>query len=453
MSVAALLQRISGRGATLAIADGRGAWSYADLSESIAVKRAIIRQLPSAASERGQQTIAVEGDYSLETISALIACAVEGRVSTLVSPDAPDLGMLHDAAVCGWHWRPDVDRAPAETRVSNNQRHPLLEGLAGVGRGGFVVFSSGSSAAPKAVLHDFDRFTCPLMDAAKAKRTLAFLLFDHIAGVDTALYTLFAGGSLIVPASRSVRDATAAIERHRVQVLPTSPAFLKLLALDGNREGRDLSSLEIVTYGSEPVSGATLERLRELLPDVRLIQKYGTSEFGAPRSQTRDGDGLWLRLDPEATGTRIEDGILWVRPKTMMVGYLNAEQPEMRDGWVSTGDRVEVDGDWVRILGRASAMINVGGEKVMPEEVELTIEELSEVAGALVTGEPHAILGQIVTATVHLSTEVSNPKALVRKHCAGRLAAHKVPMKVRVADTPLTTSRHKKRRRSDPAPA
>lgn len=116
-----------------------------------------------------------------------------------------------------------------------------------------------------------------------------------------------------------------------------------------------------------------------------------------------------------------------------MLGYLNAPNPVGDTGWYCTGDRVEVDGEWIRFRGRMDEMILVGGEKVSPVEVEDVILELPFVRQVVIAGDPHALMGQVVVARVVLRPEAITPKnaiAEIRAHCRARLAAHKVPMKI-----------------------
>ncbi|MGH2569828.1 MAG: AMP-binding enzyme, partial [bacterium] len=124
------------------------------------------------------------------------------------------------------------------------------------------------------------------------------------------------------------------------------------------------------------------------------------------------------------------------------------------DGWYCTGDLVETDGEWIRFLGRASDVINVGGEKVFPQEVESVIHELEEIDDVLVRGSPHPLTGQVVEAIVRLRTarEEREVRKLVRSHCRERLPSYKVPVKVLVTQEPLSTERHKKIRRAESAP-
>jgi acyl-CoA synthetase (AMP-forming)/AMP-acid ligase II len=179
-----------------------------------------------------------------------------------------------------------------------------------------------------------------------------------------------------------------------------------------------------------------------------VIQKYGTSELGSPRSRSREPGSLWLDLETEDVEAKVVDGVLWLRSTTAMLGYLNAEAAIDAEGWYCTGDRVESDGSWIRFIGRESEIINVGGEKVRPQEVEDVILELDYVRDAVAKGVPHPLLGQVVHAEVVLvgSESIEDPQKAIRRHCRERLPRFKVPVKVTVTDASLTTARHKKKR-------
>src|SRR5439155_346850 len=102
--------------------------------------------------------------------------------------------------------------------------------------------------------------------------SITFLLFDHIGGVNTLLYVLSNAGCVVTVPKRSPEVVCAAIERHRVQLLPTSPTFINLLLMSEAYKRHDLSSLEMVTYGTEVMPETTLERFHRLFPRVRLLQ-------------------------------------------------------------------------------------------------------------------------------------------------------------------------------------
>jgi acyl-CoA synthetase (AMP-forming)/AMP-acid ligase II len=419
--------------------------SYGDLE---AQRQQWLAELEARGVGAGE-VVGVRSDYSPRGIALLLALLSRGNVAAMLPLAGEGEEALLREAFATHVLRAEPDGGFRFESLGPAGTHPLLERLRESGSGGFVIFSSGSTGRPKAVLHDAERFLSKFDVPGKRLRTLAFLLFDHIAGMDTLFYTLAAGGSLALPERRDPHFVCELIERHRVEVLPTSPSFLRLMLLSGAHEGRDLSSLRIVTYGSEPMDQATLSRVAATFPQAQIAQKYGTSELGSPRSRSRDRGSLWLELRDGEIETKIVDGILWLRSPAAMLGYLNAPSEVDAEGWYCTGDRVEQDGEWIRILGRESDTINVGGEKVLPQEVEEVILELDWVRDVVVKGVPHPILGQVVRAEVVLANPggAENLRRDIRRHCLARLPRHKAPVEIVEATGPVTSVRHKKTRK------
>jgi long-chain acyl-CoA synthetase len=316
------------------------------------------------------------------------------------------------------------------------------------GHAGLLLFSSGSTGKSKAAVHDLVRLLEKFRTPRHTLRTISFLLYDHIGGLNTLLYTLSNGGCLVTVQDRGPENVLRTVEEYGVQLLPVTPTFLNLVLLSEAHMRHDLSSLKTVTYGTEPMPQSTLERFHAACPHVRLLQTYGLSELGILRSHSRSSDSLWVKVGGEGFETRIVDGILHIRAQSAMLGYLNAPSPFDEDGWMNTGDAVEVDGEYIRILGRKSEIINVGGEKVHPTEVESLIQEMDAVAEVTVYGEKNAILGNIVCARVRLREDEDRKAFSVRlkKFCKGRLQPYKVPVKVSFDDQAQYSDRFKKRR-------
>ena len=135
----------------------------------------------------------------------------------------------------------------------------------------------------------------------------------------------------------------------------------------------------------------------------------------------------------------------------MTRGYYNddaATQASFEDGWFKTGDAVLVEGEYMKILGRKSEMINVGGQKVFPAEIESVLQEMDGVEEVTVTGEKNILTGQMVTAKFKLSTDesLSDLKKRMRKFCKGKLENFKVPQKVELTEKSLHGDRFKKMR-------
>jgi acyl-coenzyme A synthetase/AMP-(fatty) acid ligase len=313
-----------------------------------------------------------------------------------------------------------------------------------------VLFSSGSTGKSKAAVHDLSLLLEKFRTPRRSQRAITFLLYDHIGGVNTMLYTLSNAGCMVTVPDRRPDTVLAAVAKHRVELLPTSPTFLNLILLDQAWQRHDLSSLRTVTYGTEPMPESTLRRFHELFPQLSLQQTYGLSEVGILRSKSRSSDSLWMKIGGEGYETRIVDGLLQIKAQSAMLGYLNAPSPFTEDGWFLTGDAVEVDGEYLKILGRKSEMINVGGEKVYPAEVESVLLQMPGILDAAVSGEANAITGAIVVARLNLAQPEPLPelRRRLREYCRARLAPYKIPARIEIVDDAQYSARFKKMRRA-----
>lgn len=415
--------------------------TYAQLIENIERWQARFETLHVAPGA----VVGLRADYSFDSIAALLALLDRGVIVALIPRDRDSAQYLEDAraeallqfdAASSHEWRV----------LGNPPPHALLIRLREAGDGGIVLFTSGSTGRPKAALQSAERLLHKFTRPGRRFRTLAFLLFDHIAGIDTLFYTLANGGALVLAARRDPQAILRLIASRRVEVLPASPSFLRMMCAVPELDTHDLASLQIITYGSEPMDPGTLARLNARFPHVQITQKYGTTETGSPRSVSRGNDSLWLRIRSEGVETKVVDGILWIRSEGTILGYLNAASPLDAEGWYCTGDLVEVDGEWMRFRGRATDIINVAGEKVAPAEVEQSILELDFVREAMVHGEPHPLLGQVVAARVTLVVSGFDEREAakrIRAHCRQHLAPYKVPVRIEVVEAGLVTARQK----------
>ena len=205
----------------------------------------------------------------------------------------------------------------------------------------------------------------------------------------------------------------------------------------------------MVTYCTEVMLESTLLRFHELFPNIKLLQTYGLSEIGIMRSKSKSSDSLWVKIGGEDFKTRVVDGILEIKAQSAMLGYLNAPSPFTDDGWFHTGDSVIIDGEYMKILGRKSEIINVGGLKVYPAQVESVLQTMDGVEDIAVSGEENALTGQMVKARVKLSTneKASEFKRRMKMFCKGKLENFQIPQKVVLVDDTMYGERFKKMRR------
>lgn len=341
----------------------------------------------------------------------------------------------------------NTDKYKVESRSGNGQ-HPLYEIIRENSHPGLVLFTSGTSGEPKGAVHDFSKLLEKFYIPRRSLRTVNFLLFDHWGGLNTMFYTLSNGGVVLTIKDRNPESVCAFIEKHNIELLPASPTFLNLMLISEAYKNHDLSGLKRITYGTEPMPFSTLEKLKKTFPEVKLQQTYGLIELGVLRSKSKSDDSLWVKVGGEGYELRVVNDLLEIKAESAMLGYLNAPSPFTEDGWFMTGDQVEVDGEYLKILGRKSEIINVGGEKVYPQEVESVIQEVENVAEVTVYGEKNAIIGNIVCAKVRLVKD-EDPKAFASRlklYCRQRMQQYKVPVKVVISSEEQFSDRFKKKR-------
>ncbi|HEX3777150.1 MAG TPA: class I adenylate-forming enzyme family protein, partial [Polyangiaceae bacterium] len=280
-----LLDRLAAWGNDTALVWKGSATSYADLFARCLEWQA---KFETRGVKQGQ-VVALEGSFSPNACAALLALVRAGAVAV---PLTPIMRAQRDKSLAIAEARLLVEFDDAdeptffdfERTVSN----PLTQKLILREHSGLVIFSSGSTGTPKAILHDLAAILAKFEKIRQKKTTLTFLLFDHIGGIDTLFNTFASGGTVVTVPNRDPETVCAAIEKHQVHTLPTSPTVLNLMLMSGAAEEHDLSSLRVIAYGTEPMPESTLKALHELLPDVALVQTYGMSELGVLRSRSRD---------------------------------------------------------------------------------------------------------------------------------------------------------------------
>jgi long-chain acyl-CoA synthetase len=328
-------------------------------------------------------------------------------------------------------------------RREHEQNHPMLEELRNRGNAGLVLFSTGTTGRPKAILHDFSYFLQRFDTPRPTLRTINFLLFDHIGGINTLLHTLFNRGVVVAPKVRSVEGILESVEVHSVEVLPTTPTFLRMMLMSGLIPDKIPKSLRIITYGTERMDQPTLDQLCELLPKVDFRQTFGMSELGIVRVKSEARNSLFMKVGGTGVETRTVEGVLQIRSANRMMGYLNAPSPFNDDGWYDTKDVVEEKGEFYKVVGRTSEVINVGGLKFMASEVERVALLHEGVSLVKVYGKDNPITGQHAEIIVQPKKMDGFDKISLKKHLTEHLQRHMIPRKI-IVEMVKVGHRHKR---------
>lgn len=307
----------------------------------------------------------------------------------------------------------------------------------------WIIPTSGTTGAPRLVSHTLATLTRTVRPSADAPRPRWGLLYDlaRFAGLQVFFQSFLSGAPLIfTDPGRPLPEQMAALAAGGCTALSATPTLWRKMLMSGAGSGLPLRQ---ITLGGEIADAAILAALARAYPNARITHIYASTEAGVGFS-VRDGrEGFpadYLARPPRGIEIAVDaDGTLLLRPTTggqrFVDGATALSDPR---GWINTGDLVRRAGDRYLFLGRANGAINVGGNKVFPEEVEQIICQVDGVALALVRARRSSITGALVEAVVVPAAGVTDRKALVRAvqaHCRAHLPAFKTPAIVTVSDS------------------
>jgi acyl-CoA synthetase (AMP-forming)/AMP-acid ligase II len=305
----------------------------------------------------------------------------------------------------------------------------------------WVLVTSGTTGIPKMVVHDLASLTAPLHAASPADGATVWGTFYDIrryGGLQIYLRALLGGASLVLTnPSEGVADHLARLAQHEVTHLSGTPSHWRRALM--NPEIGKISP-RYVRLSGEIADQAILDALRTTFPHAAIGHAYASTEAGVAFdvNDGRSGFPANYIVGWDGVEMRLIDGSLRIRSPANASAYLGAAKPLAdADGFVDTGDIVEQHGDRCYFAGRKGGIINIGGLKVHPEEVEAVINRHPRVRMSLVRGKQSPITGSIMVADVVLSagqqleatrqTEVKNE---ILQFCRDALPRHKVPASI-----------------------
>jgi acyl-coenzyme A synthetase/AMP-(fatty) acid ligase len=308
----------------------------------------------------------------------------------------------------------------------------------------WLLFTSGTTGAPKLVSHRFESLTGAF--GAERDETIVWGTFYDVrryGGLQILLRALVGGSSLILshedePMSSHLRR----LGENGVTHLTGTPSHWRS-ALWNPEIGK--IAPRYVRLSGENVDQAVLDALKSRFPSAKVVHAFAATETGVA-FEVHDGlagfPSSFLQENSDVA-LKVADGSLRIRSHRCATRYANAVDRELKDqdGFVDTGDLVEVRGDRCYFLGRRGGVINIGGLKVHPEEVEAVINRHPKVLASFVRARPNPILGAIVIAEVVLKSEyvpLQDETAFVADlaaYCRDSLGSYKTPAVIRIVES------------------
>jgi cyclohexanecarboxylate-CoA ligase len=331
-----------------------------------------------------------------------------------------------------------------------------------------VLYTSGSTAAPKGVQHSHETLLCGLaaVPADATTKMLATFPAGHVASLIGLLRPLTAGGSTVVMDRWSARAAAELIEQHAITTSAGTPFFLTTLLDQAERDGRDISSLDRFLCGAAAVPSALVERSEAA--GIVTWRTYGSTEHPAissggptdPPDKRRFTDG---RVTPgnevrllDEDGRDVapgDEGEIVARGPKQFLGYQDPATDAdafIHGTWFRTGDLARFDEDgYLVVIDRVKDIVIRGGENISAREVEEVLARHPAVSEVAVCATPDEVWGESVCAVVVPREGIQGPTVQVLGHFASSagLAPHKLPTKVVVTDSLPRTAAGKVRKR------
>ncbi len=304
----------------------------------------------------------------------------------------------------------------------------------------WVVPTSGTTKAPKLVVHSISSLSrTTKSDIDKGQHYTWGMVYDiyRFAGIQVYLQSVLAGSTLVIPDSDMETEQMLALFASKgCNTLSATPSFWRKALMLPSIEDLTLSN---ITLGGEIVDEQILKALKNRFPNAKIRHIYASTEAGVGFSVTDGHAGFpvdFLNNSELGIQLQVNDGLLWIKPKITDQHYLSGQAMFEDTGYINTGDLVEVREDRVYFLGRESGAINVGGNKVQPEEVESTIMNSGLVSQAKVYAKQNPVMGNLVMADVVITDDLDKivAKKSVMQYCRQNLSDYKVPAMIKIVD-------------------
>jgi acyl-coenzyme A synthetase/AMP-(fatty) acid ligase len=304
----------------------------------------------------------------------------------------------------------------------------------------WVMFTSGTTGVPKMVAHSLEGLTGAIAATVNAEKIVWGTFYDirRYGGLQILLRALIGKASLVLSdAHEPVANFLSRLGREGITHLTGTPSHWR----------RALMSPAIadihpryVRLSGEIADQAILDSLKKQFPDAAMGHAYASTEAGVGFEVTDGLEGFPASYigRPGAVEMKIVDGTLHVRSPRNASGYVGNPDALKQDGFVDTGDMIEERNERLYFMGRRGGIINVGGLKIHPEEVEAVINRQPGVRVSRVSGRKNPIMGAIVVAEV-VAAELENGasfdanmlKEEILKGCRDALPVQKVPAQLR----------------------
>jgi long-chain acyl-CoA synthetase len=406
-----------------------------------------------------KSVISIMFDNSIEFVLSYLAIIKSGRIVHIMSPSISKDNFLKQIESCDPIIILTLNKFKKEfDNIKNNiefidfeelEKQNIISKKNQISEIASLLYTSGTTSSPKGVQIKNSNiiFTTNnisnVLDYNNSDIDVIPLSLSHSFGLGCLHTSLYVGSTLILHKnSMNILDILNSIKENNATTFAAVPATLTSLVNNfPEKFAEKCNGLRLIITNSTKISKGTIQKILQLLPNTKLATYYGLTEASRSTfmifndSKNRDesvgkaAPGVEIKIVKDENKSK--SGEIWIKGKNVIENYWNSEFSEKFDnGWLKTGDLGFLDDGFLYLTGRKDYVINVGGEKVNPEEIENIVKMMDSIDDAVAIGIEHQLFGQVIKLLIKTSNNVKIDSKSIITHCKKNLERYKIPTEI-----------------------
>lgn len=407
-----------------------------------------------------KKVISLIAENSISFIIGYLGIINSGKIAHLLSPEISDLNLLNqirsadsEAIICSNTAKKNLEHISIQIPLFEfgdiKSKSVLDANNSKINDLSYLIYTSGTTSEPKgvAISHAMIEFTTKNivkeLGYSNSDVDVLPLPMYHSFGLGCFHTSLYVGSTLVLlKNANNLEYVLESLKKHNATTLAAIPATLtKFLKFDRDILENYFANMRLVITNSTSIPKNTVQNFKQILKKGHLATYYGLTEAsrstfmifdknnGHEESVGRVAPGVEIKIVNENNN----DGEIWIKGNNVIKKYWNnvKDDKNIVDGWLQTGDIGYFDEEgYLFLKGRNDDMINVGGEKIMPYEIEEVVKQIPGVNDVVAFGVDHEIFGQVVKLNIVKSKNSDLDKSKILTHCIKNLEKFKIPSKI-----------------------